>query len=144
MGYPTPAGPSGASLGAYLGHAFGNMFSFQGRAGLAEYWLATLIWFLVTLIFSGAVVLIPSFLNLYGMDKIIVLYFASAIFIILTVIICNIGLNVRRLHDINLSGWFYWLYLIPALGLLFCLVVALWRGGPPNRFGPGPWPRHWV
>jgi uncharacterized membrane protein YhaH (DUF805 family) len=49
---------------------------------------------------------------------------------------CDSLLLIKRLHDVNLRGWFSLLLLIPFLGILFVLfplVVPGTRG--PNRFG---------
>jgi len=54
----------------------------------------------------------------------------------------EIATGVRRLHDIDTSGWFYLLAFIPLLGLLFVLVVLGFTPGTPGpiRYGPPPGP----
>ena len=48
----------------------------------------------------------------------------------------------RRLHDVNMSGWFALLSLIPYLGGLFVLVIALIPSQEAvNRYGAYPKPR---
>jgi uncharacterized membrane protein YhaH (DUF805 family) len=47
--------------------------------------------------------------------------------------------QVKRLHDLNMSGWFYWLSLIPLVNLIFGLYMLFARGTVgPNRYGPDP------
>ena len=47
--------------------------------------------------------------------------------------------QVRRLHDIGLSGFFVLLGLIPVIGWLFLLVADTMDGcSGPNRYGPDP------
>ena len=46
---------------------------------------------------------------------------------------------IKRLHDVNLSGWWGLLNLIPYIGGLFGLIVIFIdsnRG--PNQYGPDP------
>jgi uncharacterized membrane protein YhaH (DUF805 family) len=67
-------------------------FQFSGRASRKEYWIFSITFFL-TLYFL-------SFFQFYY------LYF----FTLFIVIIPDLSLDIRRLHDINLSGW--WLLVI--------------------------------
>ena len=54
------------------------------------------------------------------------------------VLICPaISVAVRRLHDLDRSGWWFWIVLIPLVGWIILLVWDCTRGTPgPNRFGP--------
>lgn len=46
---------------------------------------------------------------------------------------------IKRLHDINASGWWCILALIPYVGVLFIIYLMFKKGTPgPNRFGPPP------
>ena len=46
---------------------------------------------------------------------------------------------VRRLHDIDRTGWWILIYLIPLIGVIVLLVFALTPGTPgSNRYGPDP------
>jgi uncharacterized membrane protein YhaH (DUF805 family) len=46
---------------------------------------------------------------------------------------------VRRLHDLDRTGWWYLLILIPVLGALVLLFFFVQRGTVGgNRFGPDP------
>ena len=46
---------------------------------------------------------------------------------------------VRRLHDSDHSGWWYWIALVPLVGPLFLIVLfAAPSQLHRNRFGPGP------
>jgi len=73
---------------------FSNYFTFSGRATRAEYWW----WMLFTTLFG----LIP---------------FAS-----LVVLIPSLAVSVRRLHDINRSGW--WLLLLSGLPVIVSMVLG--------------------
>ena len=51
----------------------------------------------------------------------------------------SISYSVRRLHDINLSGWWYLAFLVPYAGLVFWAAIAFIDGTKgSNRFGESP------
>lgn len=51
----------------------------------------------------------------------------------------SLAVYCRRLHDMDMSGWWLLLLFIPLVGFLF-LLVMFFRDGTPgaNRFGPSP------
>lgn len=95
---------------------------FNGRARRAEYWL----FFLFNVVAALAAMIIDST--------------AAMIWLVwLALLIPNIAVGVRRLHDINMSGWWYLINLVPLLGALVFFVFTLMPGNPhPNRFGEVP------
>ena len=99
---------------------FKHYFDFQGREGRKVFWFFTLnmfiINFLLGLISAGFISMIISLL----------VFFPS------------LGLTVRRLHDINFSGWWVLLGFIPIIGAIVLIVFACLPGTEgENRFGPG-------
>ncbi|PWR02277.1 DUF805 domain-containing protein [Meridianimarinicoccus roseus] len=55
----------------------------------------------------------------------------------LAVLLPTIAVGVRRLHDLDKSGWWYLLILIPVLGGLVLLYFFAQKGSVgDNRFGP--------
>jgi hypothetical protein len=51
----------------------------------------------------------------------------------------GIAVGVRRLHDVDRSGWWLLLAFIPLVGTIILIVWFCTRGTPgPNRFGPDP------
>jgi len=49
----------------------------------------------------------------------------------------SIILYIRRLHDLNKSGWLSLLFLVPLINLFFFIYVLFGKGtAGPNRFGP--------
>ncbi|HYH74415.1 MAG TPA: DUF805 domain-containing protein [Candidatus Saccharimonadales bacterium] len=51
-------------------------------------------------------------------------------------VIVSVSLVVRRLHDLNLSGWGALLYCVPLVGLLLILFLFFKPGKEPNKYGP--------
>jgi uncharacterized membrane protein YhaH (DUF805 family) len=90
---------------------------FTGRARRAEYWLFALFNFLMVCLAS-----------LLGGDTLVAL-------LVLGLVIPNIALGVRRLHDFNLSGWFYLLTFIPFATLVLGLIPG---DVGDNDYGPQP------
>ena len=91
-----------------------------GRASRSEFWwwvLATFLFFAVVQIIDGAVILPILGFEAFQEDGGQPL---SMIFALL-LIIPNIAVAVRRLHDTGRSGWWLLLALIPILGTLIIL-----------------------
>lgn len=90
-------------------------FDFKGVASRPQYWYAVLINFVIllvlSLIFSGTTD------EGFGNDWISTIYS-------LIILIPSISITVRRLHDINKSGWFYLLELIPLVGSFIVLIFT--------------------
>jgi len=48
-------------------------------------------------------------------------------------------ITVKRLHDLNMSAWYYFLFLIPLINLGLGLTLLFKKGTPgPNKFGEDP------
>ena len=57
----------------------------------------------------------------------------------LAVLIPSIAVSVRRLHDINRSGWWLLIGLIPIIGAIILLIFAAKDSQPgENQYGPNP------
>lgn len=113
---------------------FSKYATFSGRAPRSEFW-----WFVLFVIIGNFVLgLVDA--ALFGRtatgDQVSIL---GALFS-LAVFLPSLAVGVRRLHDVDRSGWWYLLMLVPVLGVLI-LIFAFFihRGTPgPNRFGPDP------
>lgn len=107
--------------------------TFSGRAARSEYWWFT---FFIVLVYLAFIV----FAQIVGEDSPLVGFAALALLIfILAMFIPIIAVSVRRLHDLNQSGWFYLLVLIPGLGALALTIWFCFKGtAGDNRFGPDP------
>ena len=98
---------------------FRNYVGFSGRAPRSEYWYWVLFAFLVSIVSSiiDYVTGIP------------VLYLLTSLALFLP----GLAVTIRRLHDLDHSGW--WFLLIFSV----CGATGFWRGtAGPNRFGPDP------
>jgi uncharacterized membrane protein YhaH (DUF805 family) len=106
---------------------------FNGRSRRKEYWLFTLynIVIFMVLYLAGLVLLLRS--------SIYVVFFGLAFLYWLAVLVPGLAVCVRRLHDIDKSGWFILISLIPAVGGIILIVLLCLDGTPgDNRYGPSP------
>ena len=100
---------------------------FTGRARRTEYWMFVLI--------SGMVELGLGFINwgMGGDTPALPLFYGLAVFL------PSLAVSIRRLHDIDRSGWWLLLVFVPFLGLIVLLVFMATPGGEmANRFGTSP------
>lgn len=56
----------------------------------------------------------------------------------LVVLLPSIAVGARRLHDIDRSGWWQLISLIPVIGWIVMIYWCVQPGCEPNRFGPAP------
>ena len=97
-----------------------NFLNFSDRASRSEYWWFQLF-FLVALATGDFIDVVME--NTLGDVTPSFPIFGTIVF--LGLIIPNLAVTVRRLHDIGHSGWFLLLPLIPCLGSLFGLVIIV-------------------
>lgn len=99
---------------------FSRYFEFSGRSSRAEYWYFTaLMWFISLLILLAQ--------ELFGEMAEVPLTAVNALFGLAT-FIPSISVGVRRLHDINRSGFVLLGYSI-AIGFIAALIPAAWFFG---------------
>ena len=100
---------------------FKNYANFQGRARRAEYWYFTLFNLLVIIPFY--------FIAIMGVLKessgLTILGTTIYALLALGTIVPGLAACVRRLHDLNKSGWNYFICLIPIIGGIILLVWFL-------------------
>ncbi|MBM2391495.1 DUF805 domain-containing protein, partial [Sulfitobacter pseudonitzschiae] len=108
-------------------NAMRNGFNFHGRASRSEFWL----FFLITWVMSVITVTLDAALGFADEGALVltgILYLVH--------IIPSLAVSVRRLHDIDKSGW--WLLIsftgigAPILLVMFCLAPTKGQ----NHYGP--------
>jgi len=95
-----------------------NYTKFDGRARRSEYWYFVLVNLIISfgVGFIGGMLRMPWLGNIYT----------------LAILLPAIGVSIRRMHDINKSGWYI---LIP----IYNIVLAATEGDKgPNQYGPDP------
>ena len=109
---------------------FQNYVHFSGRASRSEYWY----WWLFCILLGIAVGLIDAVLfprsNAHPITTIGELI----------VLLPFLAVSIRRLRDLDRSGWWY-LLVLTGIGAIVLIVWYCMRGTVgPNRFGPDPIP----
>ncbi|MCV3211794.1 DUF805 domain-containing protein [Mesorhizobium sp. YC-39] len=114
-----------------------NYFNFAGRARRKEYWGYFLFWTIALLVIGGIGVFIDD--TMANLDELPAVTIGLCGLFLLATVLPWLGLNVRRLHDIGLTGWLVLLVLIPTFGSLIILIFALIpTQGRENQWGPVP------
>lgn len=105
---------------------------FSGRARRKEYWIFSLInYIIIFFLYILQIVMIES--TLWLIFPIIFFLYAVAVFL------PGLAVNIRRLHDIGKSGWWYLIYLIPIIGAIWLTVLMCLDSEPgENQWGENP------
>jgi uncharacterized membrane protein YhaH (DUF805 family) len=102
----------------------GKSFTFSGRSSRSEYW-----WWMLASILFQIICTIIAVLGNVGV---------AAIFPILLVL-PTATMIVRRLHDLEKSGWWFLIVLIPLAGILYLIYLFIQEGDMnENIYGPVP------
>lgn len=108
-----------------------NSFTMSGRASRSEYWFWVLGGFVFQMtMWIGAIIL--------GFMEIPVL---PALMMIAPILLVpgSITLVVRRLHDVGMSGWMWFVALIPLLGAIYLIYLFVQEGDmEENMYGSVP------
>jgi uncharacterized membrane protein YhaH (DUF805 family) len=113
------------TFGEAVRSGFDHYAKFDGRASRPAFWWWVLFVFLVGIAANIIDLAIgaPVLTALVG----------------LALLLPNLSVSIRRLHDTDRTGWWILIYLIPLIGLIVLLVFYLQHGDrEENRFGPPP------
>lgn len=106
--------------------AYKQYADFQGRANRQKYWMFYLFYMIAYIVLS----IIDAIIGTEGL--------LGGIFA-LGSLVPSLAIGARRLHDIDKSGWWQLLILIPIIGAIVLLVFFVTKGtNGDNRFGPDP------
>jgi uncharacterized membrane protein YhaH (DUF805 family) len=99
--------------------------TFSGRSSRPAYWWFYLFGFLVVAAAAIIDVVLGTNYIFYGLAA-------------LALLLPNLAVLVRRLHDAGHSGWWVLIALLPLIGAIVLLVFTLQRSAEPNQWGSGP------
>jgi uncharacterized membrane protein YhaH (DUF805 family) len=112
-------------FGQAISSGFSNYVNFSGRACRSEFWFWRLFYFLAAV----GLVIIERVVRIHALVG----------FLELGMFLPTLAMSIRRLHDLDRSGWWYFLVLIPIIGWIILLIWDCTKGTDgPNRFGPDP------
>ena len=116
-----------------IASGFRNYVNFSGRAQRSAYWY----WALYTVVasFIGGIMDGTLFPN-SDISPIGTL-------VSLSLLLPSLAVGVRRLHDIDRSGWWLLISFVPFAGFVVLLVFFCQEGNSgPNQYGPNPLAPH--
>ena len=103
--------------------------TYNGRASRSEMWWFCMV-YIIFAIFAGncfSLISNPTFF--------IIFYIGSLVCAIVGYLAC-IAVGIRRLHDIDRSGHWIWLYFLPIIGIIILVVLFCMKSTEgANRFG---------
>lgn len=103
---------------------------FRGRLGRLDYFLYKLLVFILPSIFF---VLVPLFGNGEISDGFVIVFIIIAVFFVYPFLFAGI---VRRFHDMEMSGFWFFAALIPLVSLIFSLILLFKKGtSGVNKYG---------
>lgn len=96
---------------------------FDGRISRRQYWMFALYSIIISIIFQILIAILPIF-------AILGLLYSLAL------LVPSIGLLIRRLHDINLPGWWLFIAVVPFVGAIALLLLLCTPGdAKANNYG---------
>jgi uncharacterized membrane protein YhaH (DUF805 family) len=114
------------TFGEAVRSGFDHYVKFDGRASRPAYWW----WFLFAILVGIGANIIDAIIGSFG----VVSGLAA-----LALLLPNLSVAIRRLHDINRSGWWILIFIVPIVGFILWLVWFLREGDPgENDYGPPP------
>ena len=111
---------------------------FSGRARRKQFWLFLLVMLIITWIamFVDTVTGVAIPLEIMGQMVGIGVFYTV---VVLALVLPTLAVTVRRLHDTNRRGWWYFILFVPFIGWIWILVLLCLKGTEgENRFGPDP------
>lgn len=110
-------------------HALKNYATFSGRATRSEFWFFML--------FNIIISICLGIIGLLFDERNVLSGILQAIYS-LAVLIPNIAVASRRLHDINKSGWWQLIIIIPLIGAILLLIYYCTDSKEDNKYGMNP------
>jgi uncharacterized membrane protein YhaH (DUF805 family) len=108
-----------------ISDAFSKYVTFSGRSSRSAYW-----WFYL----FNILVVVAALIIDYAVGAGGIIYALAALALVLP----NLAVLVRRLHDAGHSGWWLLIGLVALIGAIVLLVFTLQGSDAPNQWGSGP------
>jgi uncharacterized membrane protein YhaH (DUF805 family) len=130
------------TFGESISTCLSKYVTWQGRASRSEYWyfiLFCVLCYVVAMVIDRSLGTTFNFTNpATGLEASMGYGYAYTL-VALGLFLPSLSAMVRRLHDTDHSGWWYWIVLVPLIGAILVLVWFCSRGtNGENRFGFDP------
>ena len=104
---------------------------FTGRARRSEYWLFSVFYIAICFVMGFVDGILGTYDDVSG-------YGVLGGVTLFGLLLPSVAVLVRRLHDINKSGWWALISLVPLLNLILLVFCCMDGTKGENRFGPDP------
>ncbi|WHI53020.1 DUF805 domain-containing protein [Microbulbifer sp. MLAF003] len=108
----------------YFLDALSKYADFSGRARRTEFWMFTLVYFVLSI-------------GISILDAALGAGFLAILFA-LAMLVPTISITARRLHDTGRSGWWQLLSLIPLIGGIVLIIFLVLDSTEENKWGISP------
>lgn len=105
-----------------------NYAKFSGRATRYEYWMTYLFYVIFYFVVSIVGGILSGITNSETIAFVLIGIYGLALFIPM------LAVQIRRLHDIGKSGWWYFISFIPCIGGIWLLVLNCTSSDGPNQY----------
>ncbi|MBI1172030.1 DUF805 domain-containing protein [bacterium] len=115
-----------------------NYVTFSGRASRSELWWWVLFQIVMNIVIAaifggGHMAMGEGAMRMHYEGGLVANLWALANFL------PGLSVGIRRLHDVDKSGWWTLIALVPVVGIIVLIVWYCTQGTPgSNRFGPAP------
>ena len=112
--------------------------SFGGRIGRETFWIGILV------VVAGWIVpfvLLDAIQDVTGQPEPLLSATLGWVFLLWVALLffADFSIVIKRLHDLDMSGWWVLFKFVPLGNFLFVLMVGVFEGtSGPNRYGPDP------
>jgi len=112
-------------------HAIKNFDNFDGRSSRTEYWMFGLFNLVFAIIFYSIDLIFNIGFSKLGFGPFYSLYFVFSV-------LPGLAVAVRRLHDLDKSGWYLLLSIVPIVNVYFIVLLCTKSEEEENAFGEKP------
>ncbi|USS87369.1 DUF805 domain-containing protein [Fructilactobacillus hinvesii] len=95
-----------------------NLFNFRGTATIIEFWIPLIFNYILAFLIAWLLGLLAGTVSGQLVSIIYGIMFLLAW-------IGSISVTVRRFHDSNHSGWWFWIQIIPVIGDFWLLILLI-------------------
>ena len=118
-----------------MDHIIGILFAVKGRIPRQTYWIILLAFFFLSIGVSG----VDNLLGNVDPESNEMQFTPLSVAFHVVAIICMIIVSIKRLHDMNRSGWFVLIAIIPIIGLIAVIWMGVVKGiDGDNQYGKDP------
>jgi uncharacterized membrane protein YhaH (DUF805 family) len=111
---------------------YSNYAKFSGRAPRSEFWWFSLFFSMVYLLLIVPLIIVAD----ESANSIGSVIFAIILVLFIGIsIIPSLAVTVRRLHDAGFSGWWWFINLVPAGGIVLLVFTLLPSSQGDNKYG---------